>query len=404
MHKKISRFGFGFVSLLLVVSAVQAQYLVSSKAGFINRVEGKATIKSQDNSLEAAGKASLGAQMKEGDLLVTEANSHAEILLSPGSYLRMNEKSEIAAVRTDFENTRFDVVAGAVIVEISDIDKKVPIEIGTPRTVVTINKAGIYRFDVIGKDVSVSVRRGEAYLGTREQFFARTATKIGNNRAYRFVGDGAPQTAKLSEKVYDLFDEWSYLRAETLMAANYSVLRRTRSRDALSAGWVYDPFLNSYTFIPRRGFLLSAYGFGFYNQYSNCDLCWGFNPYYYGGYYGGGYYGGSAAGSGSQPGVAPRVTSNDRTVRGGETSRTDVPSRRVEPYTRPSFGGDSSRSSSSSYSDASFGGRGGGYDRSVSSPGYSSPSVSSPAPSRAEPSSNVGGRGGDTSRSTGRGN
>lgn len=409
MQNTISRFGFFVLSLVLIATVAQAQYLVSSKAGFVNRVEGKVNLKSQGSALEAMGKASMGTQMTEGDRLSTDADSHAELLLSPGSYLRLNEKTEIEAVRTMFDNARFDVIQGSVILEVGEIDKKLPLEIGTPRSVVTINKPGIYRIDVLGKDVAVSVRKGEAYLGTREQLFANSATKIGGNKVYRLIGDASPQTAKLSSKVFDAFDQWSYMQAESLVAANYGMLTRARSRGSLLSGWVYDPFSNRYTYIPGSWRFATPYGFAFYSRYGDCDWCWGGSYYPY--YYGGGYYGGGTPnpGGGAQPSAPARVTNDDRTASRVQTQR-DVPSRQVEPYSRPSVFYPVERSSR-------YGGgsdSGSTYDPSRStnsSPSYSSPMPS--APSRVDaspaPSSGGGDRGsggrGDTSRTTGgRGN
>ncbi len=404
MQNTISRFGFFVLSLLLIAAVAQAQYLVSSKAGFVNRVEGKVHLKSLDSALEAMGKASMGTQMKEGERLSTDANSHAELLLSPGSYLRLNEKTEIEAVRTMFDNTRFDVIQGSVILEVGEIDKKLPLEIGTPRSIVTINKMGIYRIDVMGKDVAVSVRKGEAFLGTREQLVANSAIKIGGNKVYRLIGDAPLQTAKLSTKVFDAFDQWSYMQAESLVAANYGMLSRARSRGAMLSGWVYDPFSNRYTFIPGSWRFATPYGFAFYSQYAYCDWCWGgFNYSSYGGsYYGGGIT--NPGGGGAQPSAPARVTNDDRTASRVQTQR-EVPSRQVEPYSRPSVfypversSGSGGRGDSGSVFDSS---------RSSSSPSYSSPMPS--APSRVDvspaPSSGGGDRGsggrGDTSRPTG---
>ena len=401
MQRIISRYALLSAVLLMLSFSVQAQYLISSKAGFINRVEGKVTINSAGNSLEATGKASMGSQMNEGDSIVTEADSNAELLLAPGSYLRMSEKTEVKAVRTSLDNTRFDIVRGSAILEVGEIDKKIPLEIGTLRTVVTLNKVGIYRFDVSGTDVAVSVRRGEALIGTREQALSGSAKKIGNNKVYRLIGDGQPQTAKLSSKVFDAFDQWSYLRSEALVAANYSVLQRSRSRNSMLSGWIYDPLSNGYTFIPSSWLFLNGYGFGFYRSYSNCDMCY----YYPGGGYVNGYYGGGSGGGSVATNIPSRVNSTNRDGDRVQTSRTDVQSRNVEPYARPSSSNDNSRYSLRTPDDNSSYSRGGNYDRSSSpssSPSYSPPpSRVEPAPSSDRGSVSDGGRGGDSSRSAG---
>lgn len=398
MQKMISRFGLLFSSVLLLAGVAHSQYLVSSKAGFVNRVEGKVHIQAQGSAPDEMSKASLASQMKEGDRISTGLNSHAELLLAPGSYLRLNEKTIVEAVRTTLENTRFDVIQGAVIIEVGEIDKKIPFEIGTPRSVIAINKAGIYRIDVNGKDVAVSVRKGEAFLGTREQLLAKNVTKVGNNKVYRLIGDAPPQTAKLSSKVFDAFDQWSFLRAESLVAANYSMLQRSRSRNAMLSGWIYDPYSNGYTFIPSSWIFVTPYGFGFYRRYSDCDWCWGgyYNPYYNnGGYYGGGAV---AGGNTSNPGggAPARVTDESRSGSRSQTLR-ETPSRQVEPYSRPTVFYPTDRSSRTYDSPSGF-----DSSRSSSYPSTSSPSISV-APSRVETSAPVssdrgsGGRG-DTSR------
>jgi FecR protein len=407
MQRIFSRYALLTAVLLMLSFSVQAQYLISSKAGFINRVEGKANLNQVGNSLEAISKASMGSQMNEGDSIVTEADTNVELLLAPGSYLRMSEKTEVRAVRTSLDNTRFDIIRGSAILEVGEIDKKVPLEIGTPRTVVTLNKTGIYRFDVVGNDVAISVRQGEAFIGTREQAISGSAKKIGNNKVYRLIGDTQPETAKLSSKIFDAFDQWSYLRSEQLVAANYSILQRSRSRSSMLSGWIYDPLSNSYTYIPSSMSFVNGYRFGFYRSFYSCDMCY---YYPYGGY-NNPYYG---SGGSVATNIPSRVSDSNRDGDRVQTSRTDVQSRNVEPYSRPSSSNDNSRysrtSDNSSYS------RGGNYDPGSSSSPSSYPSSSpspsyTPAPSRVEaPSSDRGstsdgGRGGDTSRTAGsRGN
>lgn len=401
MQKISSRFAALSFALLFIASAVHAQYLVSSKAGFVNRVEGKVNLKAQGSALDDMRGAAMATQMKEGDQLSTGVDSHAELLLAPGSYLRMDEKTVVEAVRTSLENTRFDVVQGSVILEVGEIDKKTPIEIGTPRSVVTLNKAGIYRIDVMGTDVAVSVRKGEAFLGTREQLLANHATKIGSNKVYRLVGDSTPQMAKLSSKVFDSFDQWSYLRAESLVAANYSLLQRSRSRNALLSGWIYDPRMNSYTFMPGSWLFVTPYGFGYYRRYSDCDWCWGG---YYGGYYGGGTMVGNPGGGSTNVGgsnVPPRVTDESRVASRTHTQR-DVPARQVEPYSRPTVFYPTERASRTYDSSPGFDSSSSSRSMSNFPSSSSSPSIST-APSRVEsspaPSAGSSGRG-DSSRAT----
>ena len=348
--------------LAVVCLSAQAQYLVSTKAGFVNRVEGKVLLQRQESDPNAGPtKATLGAQMRNGDRVIAGADSHAEILLSPGSYLRLNEKSEVLAARTDLSEIRFDLVQGSIIVEAGEMDKKLPIEVGLPQGTISIAKAGIYRFDIQGQETMVSVRRGEIFLGTRTQLLAKTAAKIGQGKSARLNSGNPPLLAKLKDKVFDDFDVWSYGRAETLVAANYSLMNRNRVSRGMTYGWMFDPFTLSYTFIPRNGLYLSPYGFGFYRSFYDCEWC-----YYYPSFglrNGGGYVAGSSSGvSGGSGGVAARSGGSATgqpprgAANGGEArhpvSREVAPGRQIEPYSRSSSMSSQSRSTfdSPSYS------------------------------------------------------
>jgi hypothetical protein len=379
--------------LILAGIAVTAsgQYLISSKAGFVNLVEGKAHIQRQGTDASAETlKATLGTQLKNGDRLTTAAEGFAELLLSPGSYLRLSEKSEVVATNTSLSETRFDLVRGSVIVEVGEIDKKLPVEIGTPRGVFSIAKAGIYRFDLRGEEVSVAVRRGELFIGTREQLLAKTATKVKSGKFVKLSG-GAPELAKLSPKVFDDFDVRSYQRAETLVAANYSLLSRSRRLGSLGYGWVFDPFTNTYTFVPRSWYFASPYGFGFFHNWADCGYC---SPFMY--YYPGRTTGGQNAGGGST-GVPPRsaVVGNEPGAPSHAGRRDANGDRRVEPYSRPNAISPSRIDSGGDiFSGPSYGSRGDfGSSRTVSP---SSPSVS-PGPSAA-PARDMGGGGGNSGR------
>lgn len=378
MTRFVKVFVAAFALLAVASIAANAQHLISTKAGFVNRVEGKVFILRADSEDGSKGRASLGTQMRDGDSVITETDSFAELLLSPGSYLRLNENSEARAVNTVFGEIRFELVKGSAIAEVataneqvSNINKKSPLEIVTPHGTVSIAKDGIYRFDSIADNTLVQVRQGELFLGDRNQFLAGKATKIGRGNAVKLTGGtvGKSEIAKVNKDASDRFDAWSFNRANTLMAANISALRRSRTMSALNYGWIYDSFYNCYTYIPRRGMWYSPYGFGFFNSYGDCLNYW---PFGYSPYYGNPY--GNGGGSGGVVGLPSRVIAgNDRAP-----IQREIEGRRID--TNPGFGADRGASD--------FGGRA----ISTSSSSTSSVStISSSAPVRSEGASSSGG-------------
>ncbi|MEO6727017.1 MAG: FecR family protein [Blastocatellia bacterium] len=371
--KRFSQIPIVALALMMMATIASAQHLISSKAGFVNRAEGKVFILRQDSENGERGRASLGTQMRDGDRIMTEADSRTELLLSPGSYLRLNENSEVRAVSTSFMQMRFELVKGSIITEISTsteqvstINKNNPVELVTPHGIVSIAKDGLFRFDIAQAITLVQVRQGELALGAREQFLSGKASKVGRGKAIRLDGRNAAKddVAKIDKDVADQFDVWSFGRAQTLMAANLSALRRSRTTSPMSYGWMYDSFYNCYTFIPGRGLYYSPYGFGFFNSFGSM---YGYYPYGYYPYYPSNGYGGGFV----TPNIPPRVISgNDRTP-----VRRETEGRRVDNSS--AFGDRGDYSSSRSVSTSSS---------SVSAP----VSVSAPAPARSD--SGDGGR------------
>lgn len=378
-----------FALLAMASIAVNAQYLISTKAGFVNRTEGKVFIRRQDSEDGKRGRASQSTQMKDGDRIITEADSRVELLLSPGSYLRLDQNSEVLAVNTSFDQIRFELLKGSASVEVSTameqgaaISKKSPLEIVMPHGAVSIGKDGLYRFDAFENSTLVQVRQGELYVGDRSQYLAKKAFKIKRGNAVKLNNSpvSKSEVAKINKDSADEFDAWCFGRAQTLMAANISALQRSKTMSALRYGWIYNSFYNCYTFIPGRGLYFSPYGFGFFRSYADCLY---YYPFGYGyPYYGGGYYGGGSSGGGSVPNVPSRVVAgNDRAP-----VMREIQGRRIDNSSSfgdrggPSFGSTRSISTSSS---------------STSSPATTT--ISAPAPMRTE-SSSSGGRAGAPTR------
>jgi hypothetical protein len=345
------------VSFLLALGLgviANAQYLISTKAGFVNRVEGEVYVLRADGEGDEKERASLGTQMRAGDRLSVAAKGFAEALLNPGSYLRLSENTEVRAVSVDLNSVRFELIKGSVIAEIGQIDKKAPIEIITPQGALTIAKAGLHRIDAKGTATLVAVRQGEIHLGTPSDFAANQSLKIKRGKVVTLTGStqpgqpdqpGAPGTldvAQLNKDAIDKFDTWSFNRAQALTEANVKALSRS---GALTTGWYYDPFFNFYTFVPSRSWFWSPYGFGFFNNYRDC---YDYTPYYYSG---SSYRNQVGTSTGAK--ISPRVVSgNDRGAVSRATDRrmgdTGFGSRSGRFGDSGSSGGGSSSSSTSS--------------------------------------------------------
>lgn len=364
---------FTAMAIFLAASAgtTLAQHLISSRAGFVNRTDGKVYVTRFGSVDEERGRASLGTQMRNGDLLTTEPGAFAEVLLNPGTYLRLNQKSSVRAINTSLTSVQFEVVSGSAILEVGEVSKESPLQISTVHGQFLVKRDGLHRFDIAGDTTRVAVRQGEIWLAGSEGFKPGTAnagTKIGRGKSAMVRGTVTPELAKVDRDAFDEFDVWSFNRAQTLVAANNSALSQARGFNSLSSGWFFDPFSGGYTFIPRNGMFWSPYGFGFFNSFGNCFTC--MNSLFFRGY--NSIYGNRGPNGGSGI-LAPNTPSAPgRVINGSDRMavRREIEGRQVDlnPMNDASMGAGRGM------------GMGGGMSRSV---GAAAPMIlAAPAPSR----------------------
>lgn len=247
------------------------QFIVSAKAGTINFIEGAVTSCRAKNVTTWRG-VSLGDRLKTGDRLRTSADGRAEILLNPGSYLRLDQGGEIVLTNPNLDALTVEVVAGSALFEVTGTDgTELFLRILTPNGTVNVVRNGLYRVTVPREGApTVAVTKGRI---TVEQ--AGRTLPVKDKQLVTLEATGAT-TTKLDKKDRDAFDEWSRNRAKTLRDAN----ARLRDRDVLAAFngwrqngaygfgfapffglWLFDARLGSYTFFPFYGYWNSPYGF-----------------------------------------------------------------------------------------------------------------------------------------------
>jgi hypothetical protein len=241
--------------------------IVSARAGEINLVEGDVSVKAgEDWSLLVAGDI-----VKEGDVVRTGPGSRAEVLLNPGSYLRLSENSEFKFDNTSIDKIKINLLKGAAIVEAGAGESSAGVltTVVTPKGQFSIVRAGVYRFNVDGAQrTEARVSKGKLTTGTIELREGREA----------IIGDMGTELMATDKGSLDTFDAWSKDRAQSLVAANGNLART--NLNLLQAGtfpfgsrwfnncigwWYFDPFFGGFVYVPDGlGFcspLFSAYGY-----------------------------------------------------------------------------------------------------------------------------------------------
>ena len=263
--------GIGLVAVLTVlVSAGQAQnrekFGISAKAGGVNSVSGQVLVKRAGQASEQ--RLTAEDNLSSGDLVSTGVWARAEILLNPGSYLRLGENSEFELVDSSLDNLSLKLLKGSAIVEaIGDENTELRINIVTGRQPLVIVRRGIYRINARAGATELLVQKGRVQVGNNPLEIVKGGKKI-------VVTGGSPLIAKTGKYNKDEFDEWSRERGETLARANMRLSPRTMSGYGslstwgLAGGplaylglWTYNTSFRCYTFLPFYYGFSSVYGF-----------------------------------------------------------------------------------------------------------------------------------------------
>lgn len=280
-YKNIIRVSFSIVLATAFALATYAQsgsnqYVVSAKAGGINFVSGDvATLR---KAATVAVSASTVDTLESGDQIQTGPNGRAEILLNPGSYLRVGENSVIEFTDTSLDSLRFRLNSGVALVEVAgDDDEVAPVEFTVAGSSVRFDKKGLYRIQYREPETAtVRVLKGRVKIGDE---------KIGDGKEIVFDRGRQVAVTKFDKKEQDVFSQWSGDRARTVAEANARLSKDTLGRltsgyrnsfyggrRGFSGYWLYDPFFRSRTFLPFYAGWSSPYGhryhrgFGFSNN------------------------------------------------------------------------------------------------------------------------------------------
>lgn len=352
MKRILSSITLVLVAVILSTNLVanaqnREKFVISATAGGVNAVSGRAEIKpfrGADWSL-----LNITDDLKAGDLVKTGIDGRVEMLLNPGSYLRIAENSEFELTDNSLENLEVRLIRGTAIIEATGADEtELAINITTPHAKMVIIKRGLYRVNVKpGDTTELFVRKGRVVLAN-----GHTKVKEGNKVVFSSTNFFVAKIEK-AEKNRDAIETWSKDRAETVALANNKIPTKDLNsllaslQDSWWAGfsarssgvWLFNPRFSCYTFMPFTFGWGSPYGSS-YSRIFDCD-CYGYRRSIYDNprqviFGGPGVGPGSGPGPGTGPaGPGPGAVS----PRGNPSASPDWPGRSIgKPDTNPDGG------------------------------------------------------------------
>jgi hypothetical protein len=202
--------------LLATAASLPAQYALSAMAGYIHYTEGEVWL----GERAIAPKAQDFEHVLEGRRLRT-GRGRAEILLVPGSFVRLGQGSEIEMISAGLTDATLRLISGSLAVDLQNLFEKDSIAVLTGDSEIRFRKIGLYRIDA-NDSPALQVEDGRArVVAAGREIEVKSGQKL-------MLGQASPE--KLAKAAPDALDEWNETRHEKL-----GVLAE-QARDERSAG------------------------------------------------------------------------------------------------------------------------------------------------------------------------
>jgi hypothetical protein len=261
--------GRAYAFLPVVVAAAvlpaHAQSIIATHSGVVHYFDGAVFL--DGKALEShLGKFT---SVPQGSELRT-AKGHAEVLLTPGVFLRLGDQSTIRLVANDLADTRVELQTGSAIVDAGEANPDTSVTLIYKDWRVHILAKGVYRLDTDPPHVSVPQGEAEVFAGTSKE---PVAVNAGMTMPLAEVL--VPERS--GERSEDALNDWENGRSESIAADN-AIAAQIDEDPASKSG-----DLDAFTYFPLIDvpYLGGGYAnpYGYLNSYQP-----GFNSIYLPGY------------------------------------------------------------------------------------------------------------------------
>jgi FecR protein len=250
----------------LLTLPVQAQSVISTHSGIVYFFEGSVYLGDQVLQPHPGKFSSVppGAELRT-------AEGRAEVLLTPGVFVRIGARSAIRMVANDLSDTRVELLAGSALVDSAEPNSGTSVTLICKNWSVRFLEQGVYRIDTDPPRLSILQGKAEVSAGTDKD------VTVGRGMNLPFASVLVPQP--LTDWPRDALSAWAEGRQQSI-SADDAIAADIQDPASLNAS---DSGLNSFTYFPMLG--LPSPGTLLSGTYSSVDLSQpGFNSIYLPGY------------------------------------------------------------------------------------------------------------------------
>lgn len=243
----------GTVGLVVLLMAPIARAARTALPGTVNYLEGQVAINGNELQSKQVGE----AQVLPDQLLNTE-NGKAEMLLTPGVFVRVGSNSEVRLISNALAESRIEVLRGEAMVEVDSKPKQENLSVLQGGFSALVQKEGLYRFDADESRIGVL----DGKLKVTGNGFDKDLKK-GHEVA---LNGTTAQVSKFNTKQGDDLYRWSQLRSEYMAEANEASARTVYvNNGGWGNGWYWNPYFSSWAWLPGGGYFYSPFGYPFYS-------------------------------------------------------------------------------------------------------------------------------------------
>jgi hypothetical protein len=252
----------GAAGLLLLAGSAAAQRAVSARAGMINVAEGDVFFLDERGAApqRVEPKPNELVSLKDGQTLRTE-EGRAELLLTPGAFLRTGEASAIKLHSSRLSSVKIEVLEGSALIDVVELLADNSVIVMLAGAEAELEKAGLYRFDAAPPRVRV-------FSGQAEVRAAGATQKIKSGRELLLEGTKWAVQRFDAGKETDSLYRWSKRRSGYIAMANVSAARQAGAlwgTNAFRGGtWLWNPYFGFATYLPWSDMVMGPFGYYYY--------------------------------------------------------------------------------------------------------------------------------------------
>jgi hypothetical protein len=241
--------------LAAMVAPAQTQGRVG-QPGMVNYVEGQVLVNG-----EAVGNDEVGRVLVAPGQVLQTNDGKAEMLLTPGVFLRLDSNSSVKMVSPSLTNTKVELLQGKAMVEADQLMKENHIAVDDHGVNTVLKEKGVYEFNA--NNPMVAVYDGKVQVQEDDH-----TKDVGKGKELALTQNLKMKTESFNRKDEDDLYAWSKLRSEYMSEANMATAQTVVVSGPgwwYGPGWYWNPWFASYAWLPGDGFFYSPFGFGFYS-------------------------------------------------------------------------------------------------------------------------------------------